>query len=115
MTEVVDSAAPKSQSSAANAVEVSLVVPMRNEAENVVPLLGEIVAALRGGERFEILAIDDGSTDGTDRALLAARAGAPELRIIRHAESCGQSGALRTGIRLWVDRVGSQIFAVLGA
>jgi dolichol-phosphate mannosyltransferase len=76
---------------------VSVVVPVRNEAGNISPLVAEIEAALAGGS-FEIVYVDDGSTDGTQAELLALMAERPWLRQIRHEESCGQSAALRTGV-----------------
>ena len=69
------------------AVELSVVVPVKDEVENAVPLLNEICAALRGKIPFEVLFVDDGSTDDTVKALVAARQHAPELRVLRHAKS----------------------------
>ena len=71
---------------------------MKNEADNIAPLIAEIRAALGGGPAYEILYIDDGSTDATPARLREAAASAPELRVLTHAASCGQSGALRTGV-----------------
>jgi dolichol-phosphate mannosyltransferase len=82
----------------AEPVIVSVVVPVKNEADNIAPLIAEIRAALNGGPAYEILYIDDGSTDATPAHLAQAAAGAPELRILTHAASCGQSAALRTGV-----------------
>jgi dolichol-phosphate mannosyltransferase len=81
-----------------NEVELSVVVPVKNEADNIEPLVTEIVAALTGVTPFEIVYVDDGSTDATaDRvAQLAVRV--HQLRLIRHAASCGQSAAVRSGI-----------------
>src|SRR5215210_2287314 len=76
---------------------VSVVVPVRNEAENVAPLVAEIAAAL-AGRVFEVIYVNDGSTDGTEAELKRLKALHPWLRQIRHARSCGQSAALRTGI-----------------
>lgn len=77
---------------------VSVVVPVRNEAGNVAPLVAEIEAAL-AGRSFEIVYINDGSTDATEAELLALMAGRPHLRQIRHATSCGQSAAIRSGVQ----------------
>lgn len=79
-------------------VELSVVVPVKDEAENAVPLLNEIVAALRGKTSFEVLFVDDGSRDGTVASLVAARAQTPELRVLRHAKNSGQSRAVRSGV-----------------
>ncbi|HEY8613173.1 MAG TPA: glycosyltransferase family 2 protein [Roseomonas sp.] len=78
---------------------ISVVVPVRNEAPNVAPLIAEIAAAL-AGVPHEIIYVDDGSTDGTAAAVRAAPA-SPEgpVRLLRHAASCGQSAAIVTGIR----------------
>ncbi|HTV36180.1 MAG TPA: glycosyltransferase family 2 protein [Xanthobacteraceae bacterium] len=78
---------------------VSVVVPVRNEAGNISPLVAEIEAAL-AGRSFEIVYVDDGSADGTQAELLALMAERSWLRQIRHEESCGQSAALRTGVRM---------------
>ena len=78
---------------------ISVVVPVRNEAENIEPLLAEIQAGLDGVETFEIIYVDDGSDDGTTQLLVAAMDVYPALRVVRHAEPCGQSAALVTGIR----------------
>lgn len=75
---------------------VSVVVPVRNEAGNIAPLVAEIEAAL-AGRSFEIVYVDDGSKDATQTELLALMAERPWLRQIRHEDSCGQSAALRTG------------------
>jgi len=76
-----------------------VVVPVHNERDNVVPLLSEIVAALRGRTQFEIVYVDDSSKDDTLAVLTAAKAQFPELRVLRHLSQSGQSTALRTGIR----------------
>jgi len=80
------------------APEVSVVIPVCNEEENVGPLAREIVAAL-DGRTFEILFIDDGSTDGTAAALRVLRRDIPQLRILSHSFRAGQSAAVCTGVR----------------
>jgi len=76
---------------------VSVVVPVRNEAGNIAPLVAEIAAALQD-RAFEIVYVNDGSSDATERELCALMSERPWLRQIRHAQSCGQSAAIRTGV-----------------
>lgn len=80
-------------------VAVSIVVPVRNEAENIAPLIAEIAAALDGRWAHEIIYVDDGSTDATAERLAAIRRQRGNLRQIRHATSSGQSAAVRSGVR----------------
>src|SRR5437762_607880 len=81
------------------AVAGSIVVPVRNEAENVAPLIAEIAAALDGGWVYEIIYVNDGSTDATAERLAAVMQQRGNLRQIRHATSSGQSAAVRSGVR----------------
>jgi dolichol-phosphate mannosyltransferase len=78
--------------------ELSVVVPVCNEAENVIPLAKEIAAAL-AGRPFEVLFVDDGSTDQTAAAVVTARAEIPQVRLLRHSFRSGQSAAVSTGVR----------------
>jgi dolichol-phosphate mannosyltransferase len=87
------------QSSDAAAVAVSIVVPVRNEAENVAPLIAEIGAALDGRWPYEIIYVNDGSTDATGERLAAVMKQRGNLRQIRHTVSSGQSAAVRSGVR----------------
>ncbi len=80
-------------------MDLSVVVPVFNEEENIQPLVDEIRAALEGQCDYELIYVDDGSTDATPERLRAAMAGLPRLRVLRHARSCGQSTAIRTGIK----------------
>jgi len=84
--------------------QLSVVVPVFNEQDNVAPLVGEIVAALRGrasdeGGDFEIVYVDDHSTDATFDTLRQLKADVPELRVLRHVTNSGQSTAIRTGVK----------------
>jgi dolichol-phosphate mannosyltransferase len=86
-------------SSDAATVDVSIVVPVRNEAENVSPLIVEIAAALDGRWKHEIIYVNDGSTDATAERIAAIMKQRENLRQIRHATSSGQSAAVRSGVR----------------
>ena len=77
---------------------LSVVIPVRNEAPNIAPLVAEIEAAL-AAVPHEIVYVDDGSTDGTPDALREARAAGAPVRAIRHRASCGQSAAVVTGVK----------------
>jgi dolichol-phosphate mannosyltransferase len=81
------------------APEISVVVPVRNEAGNIAPLVAEIAAALPG-RAFEIVYVNDGSSDATEGELRGLMADRPGLRQIRHEKSCGQSAAIRTGVAM---------------
>ena len=77
---------------------LSVVVPVKNEAGNIAGLLAEIAAACEDLAPFEVIYVDDGSTDGTAAALAAARTRHPWLRVLRHFRSGGQSAAVRSGV-----------------
>ena len=79
-------------------VAVSVVVPVKDEEENVIPLATEIVAALDGVVRFEIVYVDDGSEDRTPDIIEEAKQTFPMLRSIRHKRCAGQSTAINTGV-----------------
>jgi dolichol-phosphate mannosyltransferase len=80
-------------------LDISVVVPVYNEAENIAELTAEIVRALRGVTSFEIVFVDDGSTDDTAAELLRLTAACPELRPITHDRRSGQSTAISSGAR----------------
>jgi dolichol-phosphate mannosyltransferase len=79
--------------------ELSVVVPVHNERDNIAPLVDEICAALRGVVAFEIVYVDDLSRDDTLQVLSALQAKVPELRVIRHLAQSGQSTAVRNGVK----------------
>jgi len=79
------------------APEISVLVPVMNEAGNIRPLIDEICDALKG-RKFEIIYIDDASTDDSPEELAAASAAIPQLRVLRHQRRAGQSAAIRSGL-----------------
>jgi len=104
MTIRTDIAAPQTRPSGATSsgglppLELSVVVPVHNELDNLAPLIHEVIATLSGIVPFEIIYVDDGSTDGTARALQQLQLEVPVLRVLRHRQSSGQSTAIRSGV-----------------
>lgn len=80
--------------------QISVVVPVFNEQDNIAPLVHEITAALRGLIPFEIIYIDDCSTDTSREILKQLQLVTPELRAYGHTKQSGQSTAIRSGIKL---------------
>ena len=78
--------------------KLSVVIPLNDELPNVRPLLEEIAAVLREID-YEVIAVDDGSTDGTLGELQRVAAEVGRVRVLRHEERRGQSTALYSGIR----------------
>jgi glycosyltransferase involved in cell wall biosynthesis len=88
------------------APEISLVVPLFNEEENLAELAREIAATMaRLARPYEVLFVDDGSTDGSLEVLRALAAADPAIRILRHRRNAGQSAGLDTGFRAARGRV----------
>jgi len=77
---------------------LAVVVPVKNEADNIEPLVREIVAATSSLADFEIVYVDDGSTDNTLAELKRLANEIPQLKIVRHRASCGQSTAITSGV-----------------
>jgi dolichol-phosphate mannosyltransferase len=77
---------------------VSVVVPVRNEADNIAPLIDEIAATMTGRFDFEVVCVDDGSRDDTEATLMRLMGQFAWLRQIKHFSSCGQSAAVHTGV-----------------
>ncbi len=78
---------------------LSVLVPVKNEQDNIEPLIREISAVLQGKVEFEIVYVNDGSTDETQRVLEGLKQEFPMLRVIRHRAACGQSQAVTSGVR----------------
>ncbi|MFM9974352.1 MAG: glycosyltransferase family 2 protein [Beijerinckiaceae bacterium] len=90
---------------------ISVIVPAKNEEKNVAPLVDELEAALAALGRFEVIYVNDGSTDGMEAEIARLALTRPWLRQIRHARSAGQSASVRTG----VHAARAQIIATLDA
>lgn len=91
-------AAGENRAPAEGAPRFSVVLPVYNERENLEPLLSELEEVLRGlGHAFEVLAVDDGSTDGSVEELQRLARCRPWLRVVRHRFNAGQSAAFLTG------------------
>jgi len=80
-------------------MDLSIVIPVKDEAGNIAPLVREIAAALDGFAEYEVVYVDDGSGDGTAGEIRRLQETIPQLRLIRHAESYGQSAAIRSGVK----------------
>jgi dolichol-phosphate mannosyltransferase len=84
-------------------MDLSVVIPVKNEAGNIAPLVAEIAAALASGLEgrvgYEIVYVDDGSDDATGAEIRRLQASLPQLRLVHHAKSCGQSAAIRSGVK----------------
>ncbi len=78
--------------------DLSIVIPIRNESPNIRPLYDEVTATLGAtGRSFEMIVIDDGSTDDSFAQLAALQAGDPRLRVIRFRRNFGQTAAFAAG------------------
>jgi dolichol-phosphate mannosyltransferase len=80
-------------------MDLSIIIPVKNEAESVAPLVAEIRAALDGLIGYEIIFVDDGSEDTTATEIARLAAETLQLRLLRHSRGCGQSAAIRTGVK----------------
>jgi len=78
--------------------DVAVVIPVKDEAGNIGPLIDEIGRELTG-YAFEVVCVDDGSSDGTAEELAAVKRRSPWLTVVRHRSACGQSTATLTGVR----------------
>ncbi|WP_258868927.1 glycosyltransferase family 2 protein [Alkalilimnicola ehrlichii] len=80
-------------------MDLSIVVPVYNESENIDPLLSELDGVLADELDYEVIFVDDGSTDNTFQLLSGLTSQYPRLRVLRHPQNLGQSAALLTGVR----------------
>jgi glycosyltransferase involved in cell wall biosynthesis len=80
-------------------MDLSIVIAVKDEAGNIAPLVGEIRAALDGLVEYEVLYVDDGSSDATAAEISRLAAENPQVRLLRHRRSYGQSAAICTGVR----------------
>lgn len=87
-------------------MDLSIVVPVFNEAQNIAALVDEVVVTLGDTSRYQIIVVDDASTDDTPSVLSGCAARHSRLQVIRHRQRCGQSAAIATGVeaatRRWV-------------
>jgi dolichol-phosphate mannosyltransferase len=87
-------------------MDLSIVIPVRNEAPNIAPLVAEIRVALDGRVEYEIVYVDDGSSDDTQARIAELRRNFTPLRVVRHQSGAGQSAAIRSGVRaaraIWI-------------
>jgi dolichol-phosphate mannosyltransferase len=79
-------------------MQISVVVPVRNETDNVETLMAEIHQVLNSQQAYEMIFVDDGSTDDTGAKLRQTMQIYPTLRVVRHLRSCGQSRAIHSGV-----------------
>jgi dolichol-phosphate mannosyltransferase len=77
--------------------ELSIIIPVKNEAGNIAPLVGEIDACLLGRVLYEVVIVDDGSDDGSDHEIDALSHDLSHVRAVRHERCCGQSQATISG------------------
>jgi dolichol-phosphate mannosyltransferase len=80
-------------------MDLSVVIPVKNEAGNIGPLVAEIVAALDRLAVYEMVYVDDGSTDSTVAEIRRLQPAMPQLLLVRHASNYGQSAAIRSGVK----------------
>ena len=82
-----------------DSIDVSVVVPAKDERDNLAPLVGEIDAALGGRFEYELIYVDDGSVDGSHVVLRDLQTRFTRLKVLRHVHAVGQSMAVLSGVR----------------
>ena len=88
------------------AIDLSVVIPIFNERENLVPLEEKLTENLsKLGLNYEVVLVDDGSQDGSDELIRSLRKQNPHLRLIRFAKNFGQSAAFVAGFRAARGRI----------
>jgi dolichol-phosphate mannosyltransferase len=97
-TEPEEAAPPGAPAAVCPAAPFSVVIPLNNEQDNVEPLVTELRAALAGAS-YEILLVDDGSTDETGLRVRRLAKDDTSLRLLSHSSRRGQSTALYNGVR----------------
>jgi len=81
-------------------VGLSIVIPVYNERENLAPLHAELTGVMKSfDDAYEILFVDDGSTDGSDRVLRQMRSADARVRVLTFARNAGQSAAMDAGFK----------------
>ncbi len=83
---------------ARNEIDLSVVVPVFNEEKNLEPLFAQLIRVLESlGRRYEIVAVDDGSTDGSFATLQRLHAANPRIKVVRFRRNFGQTAAFAAG------------------
>jgi glycosyltransferase involved in cell wall biosynthesis len=93
-------------------MELSIVVPLYNERDNLAPLHEELARVVgAAAASYEMLFVDDGSTDGSADVLRTIKTGDPHVRVLRLARNSGQTAALACGLH---EAVGDIVVAIDG-
>ncbi len=96
--ELREAASPRGAAGEGSDIDLSIVVPVFDEAGNIRPVVDELLAATGGLGRVEVIFVDDGSRDETPAILARVAAERPAVRVLRHRRNAGKSAALWTGV-----------------